>query len=70
MTNYNHRHVPSGTVIAGSPDGYLTAGDIRDAIADLPDDAEIGFGICNHGEPLKFWRFKMRGDNLLNIEFS
>ena len=56
--NYNHLHRLSGTVIAGSSDGYLTVGDMRDAIAHLPDDAEITFGICEHGEPLRFYRFK------------
>lgn len=69
-TKYNRQHVASGTVISGSADGYLTVGDLRDAISDLPDDAEVIFGPCTHGEPLKFSRFKMRGENLISIEFS
>ncbi|MGE6739663.1 hypothetical protein ACQKGC_05245 [Allorhizobium pseudoryzae] len=69
-TNYNHLHRASGTMISGSPDGYLTVKDIRDAIAELPDDAEVIFGTCGHGEPLQFGRFKMRGQNLLQIEFN
>lgn len=68
--NYNRTHVPSGTMISGSPDGYLTVGDIRDAIANLPDDAEVVFGPCAHGQPHQFGRFKMRGERLLSIEFS
>jgi hypothetical protein len=69
-TNYNHRHVASGTVISGSGDGHLTVGDVRDAIAELPDDAEVIFGPCGHGDPLTFYRFKMRGENLISIEFG
>lgn len=68
-TNYNRLHRPSGTMISGSPDGYLTVGDIRDAIAHLPDDAEVVFGTCSHGEPLQFGRFKMRGEKIIGIEF-
>mgnify|MGYP001049360166 FL=1 len=68
--NYNRQHVASGTMISGSGDGYLTVGDLRDAIAGLPDDAEVVFGPCSHGEPLSFHRFKMRGENLLSIEFG
>lgn len=68
--NYNHLHRASGTMISGSPDGHLTVQDLRDAIANLPDDAEIIFGTCGHGEPLQFGRFKTRGPNLLQIEFD
>jgi len=68
--NYNRLHRPSGTVIAGSSDGYLTAGDLRDAIWNLPDDAEVIFGVCEHGEPLRFHRFKSRGPKVLGIEFG
>ncbi|PSJ51363.1 hypothetical protein [Kumtagia ephedrae] len=68
--NYNRQHVASGTVISGSGDGRLTVGDLRDAIAELPDDAEVIFGPCNHGEPQTFYRFKTRGENLLSIEFG
>ena len=69
--NYNHRHVASGSMISGAGDGYvLTAKDVRDAIADLPDDAEIIFGTCSHGVEQHFYRFKTRGENLLQIELS
>lgn len=68
--NYDHQHVARGSGISGSADGYSTVGDLRDAIANLPDSAEVIFGICEHGEPLKFGRFKMRGENLLSIEFG
>lgn len=68
--NYNREHVSSGTVIAGSETGYLTVGDMRDALAEFPDDAEIIFGTDSSGEPLKFYRFKTRGPKTLGIEFS
>lgn len=70
MINYNHQHVATGSMISGSADGYLTVGDLRDAIANLPDSAEIMFGACMHAEQLKFRRFKMRGENLISIEFG
>ena len=68
--NHNHTHRPSGTVISGSSDGYLTVGDLRDAIADYPDDARVYFGICECGEPMQFYRFKDRGPQAIAIEFS
>ncbi len=68
--NHNREHVASGTMISGSDDGFLTVGDLRDAIAYLPDDAEVIFGICEHGQPQRFMRFKMRGENLIQIEFG
>ena len=69
-TNFNHRHVWKSYGISGSSDGQLTVGDLRDAIAAYPDDAAVVFGICNHGEPLQFYRFKRRGDDVLSIEFG
>jgi hypothetical protein len=68
--NYNHRHIWKSYGISGSDDGYLTVGDIRDAIACYPDDAEVSFGICPHEEPLKFYRFHKRGEKVLGIEFG
>jgi hypothetical protein len=68
--NYNHKHKPKGGMISGSDDGKLTVGDIRDAIAMLPDDAEVIFGTCEHGESLQFRRFKMRGPTTISIEFG
>lgn len=69
--NYNHHHVASGSFISGASEGYvLTVKDMRDAIANLPDHAEIIFGTCNHGDPQNFYRFKTRGEHLLSIELS
>ncbi|MDX3805288.1 MAG: hypothetical protein QHC89_02555 [Bosea sp. (in: a-proteobacteria)] len=68
--NYNHLHQASGTMVSGSPDGYLTVKDLRDAIAHLPDDAEVIFGPDAQGNPQQFGRFKMRGEKLLSIEFG
>ena len=70
--NYNHLHVMKDHygISSASEDYTLTVGDLRDAIARLPDDAEIVFGPCNHGEPLQFGRFKSRGPKILGIEFG
>jgi len=58
-------------MISGAPDGYvLTVADMRDALSNFSDDAEIAFGTCSHGAPLQFYRFKKRGDKVLGIEFS
>lgn len=70
IRNYNHEHVFSGSVISGSGDGRLTVGDLRDAIAAFPDDAEVIFGVDSAGEPLTFGRFKTRGPKVLGIEFQ
>lgn len=70
VRNYNLEHKDRGTMITESPDGVLTVGDIRDAIANYPDDAEIIFGTCDHGEALQFLRFKQRGERTLAIEFG
>ncbi|QKC72160.1 hypothetical protein [Mesorhizobium loti] len=67
--NYNRDHVVSGGMRSGGG-GPLTVGDVRNAIADLPDDAEVTFGTCDHGDALKFSRFKTRGENLISIEFG
>lgn len=68
--NYNHRHTYSGSVISGTADGYLTVGDLRDAIAEFPDDAKVVFGTDSEGNPLKFGRFKTRGPAVISIEFD
>lgn len=58
-------------MISGASPGYvLTVGDMRDAIDNFPDDAEIVFGTCSHGDPLRFFRFKKRGDKVLGIELN
>lgn len=65
-----HRSQPRA-MISGAPKGYvLTVADMRDAIDNFPDDAEIVFGTCPHGEPLQFYRFKTRGEKVLGIEFD
>lgn len=49
----------------------LTVLDIKRAIEGLPDSMEVTFGSSkNTKRPLKFYRFKSRGDNLLQIELS
>lgn len=60
-----------GEMISGAPAGYmLTVGDIRDAIHNLPDDVEIDFGSTLNGKKLNFYRFKWRGEKLLQIELN
>jgi hypothetical protein len=51
-------------------DGPLTVQDIREAIHGLPGDVEITFGCTLAGVPLKFYRFKWRGEKLLQIELN
>jgi|TARA_B110000211_G_scaffold131003_1_gene150489 hypothetical protein len=49
----------------------LTVGELKKQIADLPSDMEITFGSSKHSKrPLIFYRFKMRGDDLLQIELN
>lgn len=63
-------HCGRGT-ISGVSEGYvLTVADMRAAIESFPDDAEIIFGTCSHGEPLRFYRFKSRSEKALGIEFN
>lgn len=58
-------------MISGAPQGYvLTVKDMKDALSNFPDDAEIVFGTCSHGEPLEFYRFKVRGDKVLGVELN
>ncbi|MFN3623367.1 MAG: hypothetical protein ACK4TP_04820 [Hyphomicrobium sp.] len=54
-----------GEMISGGGDGTLTVGDLRNAIAYLDDTVEITFG----GD-LIFYRFKWRGEDLLQIELN
>ncbi|RUX95824.1 hypothetical protein EN935_24625 [Mesorhizobium sp. M7D.F.Ca.US.004.03.1.1] len=67
--NYNREHVATGWMRSGGG-GPLTVGDLRNAIADLPDHAEMIFGTCDHGQPLSFSCFKTRGESLIQIEFG
>lgn len=69
MKNYNHSHKASGSVISSTHAESITIKDLRDAIAEFPDDAELVFGSLPEGK-LMFYRFKTRGDNLLQMEFN
>lgn len=70
MKNYNHSHVHSGSVISGIHAASITVGDLRDALAEYPDDAEVIFGNVHAAGTLMFSRFKSRGENLLQMEFD
>ena len=59
-----------GRMISGSGGAPLTVGDLRNAIAYLNDDVELNFGSTVAGNHLSFYRFKWRGDNLLQIELN
>jgi hypothetical protein len=48
----------------------LTVGQIRDAIKGVSDDTEITFGSTLAGKELLFYRFKRRGEKLLQIELN
>lgn len=47
-------------------DPKFTVGDLRRHLADWPDDMELIFS----DDGLNFYRFKKRGDNLLQMEFD
>lgn len=59
-----------GIMISGSGGFPLTVGDIRNAIHDLDNDVEITFGSTIAGDELIFYRFKWRGEKLLQIELN
>jgi hypothetical protein len=48
----------------------LTVGAIREAIRGVADDVEITFGETLNGVPLRFYRFKWRGEKLLQFELN
>jgi hypothetical protein len=48
----------------------LTVGEIRAAIAELDDEIEIDFGCTMDGAALLFFRWKWRGEKLLQIELN
>lgn len=60
----------TGGMRSGGGSGPLMVGDIRDAIEGLADDIEIDFGSTLNGVPLVFYRFKWRGEKLLQIELN
>jgi hypothetical protein len=55
---------------SGGDESPLTVKDIRDAIKGVSDDTEIPFGSTLAGKELLFYRFKWRGDKLLQIELN
>lgn len=73
--NYNHQHVASGYVISGT-DQPITVKELRDALAEYPDDTELIWGTCNEcGAELMFQRFKDRsglenGRKVLQIDIG
>lgn len=69
-TNYNHRHRPSGEVISSCYTETINVGDLRDAIAEFPDDAEIILGLASNGDKLFFGGFKTRGEKVLQMKFE
>jgi hypothetical protein len=71
MNDQQQRRRPRQDMISGAPEGYvLTVADMLDAIHNLPDNAEIIFGTCSHGQSQNFYRFKTRGPKTLAIEFG
>lgn len=59
-----------GWMISSSGGAPLTVGDLRNAIAMVDDAVEIDFGSTLAGASLQFYRFKWRGDDLLQIELN
>lgn len=62
--------VAPGRMISSSGGHPLTVGDLRNAIAYVDDSVEITFGGTLAGAALEFYRFKWRGDDLLQIELN
>ena len=50
--------------------GVLTVRDIREAIKGVADDVEITFGQTRNCIPIDFYRFKWRGENLLQFKLN
>lgn len=48
----------------------MTVGELRDRLKGYSDETEITFGSNIFGVPIIFYRFKRRGENLLQIELS
>lgn len=49
----------------------ITAGDLKKYFAPFPDSMEINFGSSKFSKrPLIFYRCKVRGENLIQIELS
>lgn len=69
MNNRNKQPTNPGAMRTGG-DAPFTVGDLRNAIHDLDNDVEIIFGATMVGAELSFYRFKQRGDNLLQMELN
>ncbi|MGL3210929.1 hypothetical protein [Bradyrhizobium sp. BR 1433] len=52
------------------PEQVLTVGDLKRELAKWSDETEIDFGATEARTPLVFYRFKKRGDKLLQIELN
>ncbi len=49
----------------------ITVGELSQSIAELSGSMEVTFGTSRHSKrPLRFYRFKSRGDDLLHIELN
>ncbi|USD22776.1 hypothetical protein MJO52_06465 [Microbulbifer variabilis] len=49
----------------------LTVGELLEATEGLSNDAEVTFGSSRYSKrPLRFYRFKRRGEDLLQIELN
>lgn len=48
----------------------ITVGELKEHLRLFPDDMEITFGCTTEAVPLIFYRTKMRGDNLVQIELN
>lgn len=48
----------------------LTVGDLKRELQNWTDDTEIVFGGTLAGADLSFYRFKMRGEKVLQIELN
>lgn len=59
-----------GEMRSGGGEGPLTVGEMRNAISGVADDVEITFGGTLAGKALTFYRWKWRGDKLLQIELN
>ncbi|MBR0882090.1 MULTISPECIES: hypothetical protein [Bradyrhizobium] len=52
------------------PEQVLTVGELKRELLKWSDDTEIDFGATEAGTALIFYRFKKRGDRLLQIELN
>jgi len=48
----------------------ITVGELKEHLAGYSDDTEITFGSTMQAIPLVFYRVKIRGDKLIQIELN